>query len=90
MVSGTTTLIFSNKKLNDTIKIIKSLEDSALLTKSVTETVKNEEKGGFLGTLLGTLGASLLANMVAGKRVIKGGDGVIQAGERTNRVGRDF
>ena len=46
-----TTLIISNDEINDIIKIIKSLEDSGLLLKGVTDTVKNEvieQKGGFL------------------------------------------
>ena len=36
-----TTLIISNDEINDIIKIIKSLEDSGLLLKEVTETVQN-------------------------------------------------
>ena len=53
--SGTATLITSNKKMNDIMKIIKSLEESALLIKGVSETIKNEakeQKGGFLRMLL--------------------------------------
>ena len=53
--------------INDIIKIVKSVEDSGLLLKGVTETVQNEvkeQKGGFLNMLLGTLGASLLGNQV--------------------------
>ena len=49
--------------MGDLIKIIKSLEDSGLLLKGVTESVQNDvkdQKGGFLSMLLGTLGASLL------------------------------
>ena len=45
------------------IKIVKSLQNSGLLLKGVTETIQNEvrdQKGGFLRMLLGTLGASLL------------------------------
>ena len=38
------TLIKSNDKINDIIKIVKSLEDSGLLLKGVTETVQNEVK----------------------------------------------
>ena len=34
--SGTTTLIFSDKDLNDVMKIVKSLKDSGLLIKGVT------------------------------------------------------
>ena len=58
---NTTTLIISNNEIEDIIKIVKSLEDSGLLLKGVTETVQNEvkeQKGGFLSMLLGTLGAS--------------------------------
>ena len=68
--SGNTTLIISNKDIEDLIKIVKSLEDSGLLLKGVTESVQNkvkEQKGGFLSMLLGTLGASLLGNLLAGK-----------------------
>ena len=57
-----TTLIISNDEIEDFIKILKSLEDSGLLLKGVTETVKNEvkkKKVGFLSMFLGTLGASL-------------------------------
>ena len=60
-----TTLIISNDEIHDIIKIIKSLEDSGLLLKGVTETVQNEikkQKGGFLSTLLGTLGTGLLGD----------------------------
>ena len=45
-----TTLIISNDEIKDIIKIVKSLEDSGLLLKGVTETVQNEvkeQKGGF-------------------------------------------
>ena len=41
------------------MKIIKSPEGSGLLIKCISETIKNEAKGGFLSMLLGTLGASL-------------------------------
>ena len=66
------TLIISNDKINDIIKIIKSLEDSGLLLKGVTETVQNEvkeQKGRFLSMLLGTLGASLLGNILTGQGI---------------------
>ena len=39
-----TTLIISNEEMNDILKIIKSLEESGLLTKGVSETIKNEAK----------------------------------------------
>ena len=76
--SGTTTLIISNDEMNDIIKIVKSLEDSGVILKAVSETIQHEAKeqrGGFLSMLLGTLGASLLGNLLTG------GTGVIRAGE---------
>ena len=48
------------------MKIVKSLEDSGLLLKAVSETIQNEakeQKAGYLGILLGTLGARLLRNV---------------------------
>ena len=42
--SGNTTLIISNKDMEDLIKIVKSPEDSGLLLKRVTESVQNEVK----------------------------------------------
>ena len=56
--SGTTTLIISNEEMNDIMKIVQALEDSNILLKGVTTTIKNEtkqQKGGFLSMLLGTL-----------------------------------
>ena len=75
-----TTLIISNDEMEDIIKIIKSLEDSGLLLKGVSETVQNEareQKGGFLSILLGTLGASLLGNILTGKGINRACEGVI-------------
>ena len=76
--SGTTTLIISNEKMNDIMKIAQALEDSSFLLKGVTKTIKNERKkhkGGFLGMLLGTLAASLLGNMLTGKGIVRAGYG---------------
>ena len=41
---GTTTLIISNKQTNDIMKIVQALEDSNILLKGVSETIKNETK----------------------------------------------
>ena len=71
---SSTTLIISNDEMEDIIKIVKSLEDSGLLLKGVTEAVQNE-KGGFLSMLLGALGASLLGNILAGKGINRAGKG---------------
>ena len=87
-----TTLIISNDEINDIIKIVKSLEDSGLLLKGVSETVQNEvkeQKGGFLSMLLGTLGASLLGNLLTGKGIYRAGKGkgINRAGEGIVRAG---
>ena len=42
--SGTKTVRFSNKDLNDMTKIVKALEDSDVLMKGVTKTLKNDIK----------------------------------------------
>ena len=42
--SGTTALIISNEEINDIMKIVKSLEESGLLIKDVSKTIKNEAK----------------------------------------------
>ena len=59
------------------MKIVKSLEESGLLIKGVSETSKGETKEqerGFLGMLLGTLGASWLGNLWTGKGKIRAGE----------------
>ena len=76
--SGTTTLIISNEEMNDILKIIQALEDSNILLKGVTNTIKNEtkeQKGEFLSMLLGTLGASLLGNLLTGRGIERVGSG---------------
>ena len=62
--SGTKTVEFSNKDLVYMTKIVKALEDSDVLMKGVTKTLKNDiKKGGALPLipmLLGALAVSLL------------------------------
>ena len=91
--SHNTTLITSNNEIEDIIKIVKSLEDSGLLLKGVTETVQNEvkvQKRGFLSMLLGTLSASLLGNLLTGKGINRAGKGkakgINRAGEEVLRA----
>ena len=51
--------------MQNIMKILKSLEESGLLVKGISETIKNEtkeQKGRFLPMLLGTLAASLLGS----------------------------
>ena len=90
--SGMTTLIISNDEMNDILKIVKSLENSGLLLKGVSETIQHEAKeqrGGFLSMLLGTLGASLLGDILSkglsGKGVIRADEGTIRAGYGSKR-----
>ena len=62
--------------MNGRMKIVQALEDSNILIKGFTKTVKNEtkeRKGRFLSTLLGTLGASLLENLLPGEGIVRGG-----------------
>ena len=79
--------------MNYIIKTVQVLEDSNILLKGVTKTIKNEtkkQKGGFLGMLLETLGASLLGNKLTGKGVgragyeNKKGTGIVRAGYGNN------
>ena len=73
------------------MKIVQDLEDSNILLKGVTKTIKDEtkeQKGGFLSMLLGTLGASSLGNLLTGKEIervgsgyhSKKGKGIVRAG----------
>ena len=75
---SSTTLIVSNKEMNNIMKIVQAIKDSNILLKGVTKTIKNEtkeQKGGFLSMLLGTLGASLLGNLLTGKGIVRAGSG---------------
>ena len=81
--SRTTTLIISNEETYDIMKTVQALEDSNILLKGVTKTIKNEikdQKGGLLSMLLGTLGASLLGNLLSGKGTVRAGEGIVRAG----------
>ena len=71
-------LIIEQEDMKDIMKIIKALENSGILLKGVSKTIKNETKeqrGAFLSMLLGTLGASLLGNLLTGRK------GIVRAGE---------
>ena len=74
--------------MKGTMKIVKSVEDSGLLLKGISETNQNEakeHKGEFRSILLGTLGASMLGNMLAGKGINRAGDGIIRTGYGSKR-----
>ena len=60
------------------MKTVQVLEDSNILLKRITKTIKNkttDPKEGFLGMLLDTLGACLLANMLTWKGTVRAGYG---------------
>ena len=42
--SGTTALVISNDEMKDIMKIVKSPDESGLLTKGISESIKNEAK----------------------------------------------
>ena len=72
--NNTTTLIISNDEREDIIKIVKSLEDSGLSLKGVSETIQNEaeeQKEEFLSILFGTLDAKMLGNILAGETFMR-------------------
>ena len=84
-------LIVEQEDMNDIMKIIEALENSGILLKGVSKTIKietKEQRGGFLSMLLGTLGASLLGNLLTGGKGIMGaGDGIVRAGNGIVRAG---
>ena len=70
--------------MEDIMKIVKSLEESGLLIKGISETIKNEakeQKEGFRSMLFGTLAASMLESALTGRGVIRASKGTIRAGE---------
>ena len=98
-VSGMNKLIISNEEMKDVMKVVKYLEESSLLTKDVSETIKNEannQKSGLASMLLGTLAASVIGNVlivkaeIPGQGITRAVKGAIRAGEETTRVGLDF
>ena len=79
--------------MEDTIKIVKYLEDSGLLLKGVSETIQNEakeQKVGYISMLLGTLSASLFDNILAGKGMNRAGEGFIRAGYGSSIKNKNF
>ena len=79
--------------MNDIMKIIQVLEDSNILLRGVTSTIKNEtkeQKGGFLSILLGTLGASLLGNLFTGKGILRAGSGRPLSSAWQNKKGKEI
>ena len=69
------------------MKIVQALEDSNILLKGVTKTIKNEtkeQKGRFLGILLRTSEASLLGNILREKGMLRTGYGSKQISDSSS------
>ena len=97
--SGNTTLIISNKEMNDIMRILKPHEKSGLLMKRVIKTIKNKAKVQKEGNVLGTVSASLLTTFLTGKEAIamsrerginREGEVTFRASEVTVRAVRIF
>ena len=66
------------------MKMVKSLEESGLLIKWISETIKNEKKRTkriISPNVIRTVAASILGNELAGKWMGRGGEVVIRAGQ---------
>ena len=77
--------------MNDITKIVQVLEDSNILLKRVTKTIKNEtkeQKGGFLSMLLEILDAILLGNSLTGKGIERAGYGCPLSPASQNKKGK--
>ena len=64
--------------MNDIRRIVQALEDSNILLKGLTKTIKNEtkeQKRRFLSMFQGNLVGSLLGNLLAGKGIARAGSG---------------
>ena len=91
--SGRTTLIISNDVMEDIIEIVKSLKNSGLLLKEVSEAIQNEskkQKRGFLSMLLDILDTSLLGNILADKGMNRAGEEFVRASYGSSVKSKDF
>ena len=76
--------------MDDVMKKVKSLEESGLLIKGVSKTIKNEAKEQFLGMLFDISGASLLGNLLTGKGAVRAGKRAVATsqGQSTSSVNK--
>ena len=83
--SGTTTLIISNKEMNDILKIIKSFEESGLLIKRVIVLLqlkmKQKNKRRISGNVIRRFSARLLENLLTGKETVITNKSTIRGGQ---------
>ena len=78
--SGVTTLVITNGEMN-IVRKVKSLEESSLLIKGISNIIKietKEQKRGFLKMLLTTFDASLSEDLLTGKGTVRAGEGKIR------------
>ena len=83
--SGITALIISNEEMEDIMKIVKPLEESRLLIKEISDTIKieaKEQKSIFLRMLSGTSAASLLGSALLGRGAIGEVEGTFKDGQK--------
>ena len=79
--SGVTTLVITNGEMN-IVRKVKSLEESSLLIKGISNIIKietKEQKRGFLKMLFTTFDASLSEDLLTGKGTVRAGEGKIRA-----------
>lgn len=74
----------TNEDMDEVIKIIKSVEDSGLLTDEISEAVEIESKQGKGGYLVSKFGSF---NILTQKEVMRAGKGVVMAGKSVVRAG---
>ena len=79
--SGHNNLV-SNDEMDDILKIVKSLENSGVLLKGVSETIQHEAKEQIGGDILLS---DILSKGLSGKGVIRAGEGTIRAGYGSKR-----
>ena len=80
--NNNTTLIISNDEMDGILKIVKSLENSGVLLKSVSETIQHEAKEQIGGDILLS---DILSKGLSGKGVVRAGEGTIRAGYGSKR-----
>ena len=79
--------------MNDIVKIVTLHEESGLVIKVVSESIKSEVKeqiGRFLEMLLGIIDSSLLGNLLTGEGISRAGKGTFRAGEGNVRAVQDL
>ena len=76
-----TASIILKEEINDMMKIIKSFEESGLLIKGVSKTIKMKQKNNKKGLHIYycNLSASLLGNLVTAKDTVRAGKGSVRA-----------